>query len=83
MKFIADVDVMLFDERCSLKDALSACAVHRACGPIEARFEATTWDRHDGRTGDADTNTEPDSATTNTAATHAPECRRSTNPRVR
>lgn len=36
----------LFDERRPLKDALSAYAVHRACGPVQARFEVTTWDRH-------------------------------------
>ncbi|OLZ50292.1 integrase [Amycolatopsis keratiniphila subsp. nogabecina] len=46
MEFLADFDVNLFDERRPLKDALSAYAVHRACGPIDARFEVTTWDRH-------------------------------------
>jgi hypothetical protein len=46
MEFIVDFGVTLFDERRPLKDALSAYAVHRACGPLEARFEVSTWDRH-------------------------------------
>jgi len=46
MEFIAQFGVSVFDEQRPLKDALSAYAVHRACGPIEARFEVNTWDRH-------------------------------------
>jgi integrase len=46
MEFIAPFGVQLFGGRRSLKDALSAYAVHRACGPVDARFEVTTWDRH-------------------------------------
>ncbi|MEW1734414.1 site-specific integrase [Nocardia beijingensis] len=46
MEFLGEFGVDLFDERRPLKDALSAYAVHRACGPIDARFEVTTWDRH-------------------------------------
>ncbi|UUV32186.1 site-specific integrase [Amycolatopsis roodepoortensis] len=46
MEFIAQFGVSVFDERRPLKDALSAYAVHRACGPVEARFEVNTWDRH-------------------------------------
>lgn len=29
-----------------LKDALGAYAAHRAAGPVEARFAATTWNQH-------------------------------------
>ncbi len=46
MEFLGEFGVDLFDERRPLKDALSAYTVHRACGPIDARFEVTTWDRH-------------------------------------
>jgi integrase len=46
MEFISRFEVGLFDQRRQLKDALSAYAVHRACGPVEARFEVATWDRH-------------------------------------
>ncbi|WP_414942915.1 hypothetical protein, partial [Amycolatopsis sp. cmx-11-51] len=46
MEFIVDFDVNLCDARRSLRDALSAYAVHRVCGPIEAQFGVTTWDRH-------------------------------------
>ncbi|GAA3837568.1 hypothetical protein GCM10022243_00080 [Saccharothrix violaceirubra] len=46
MEFIVPFGVSLFDERRPLKDAPGAYAVHRACGPVEARFEVTTWDRH-------------------------------------
>lgn len=46
LEFLTEHGVGLFDERRRLKEALSAYAVHRACGPVEARFEASTWDRH-------------------------------------
>ncbi|AVH20124.1 site-specific integrase [Nocardia puris] len=46
LEFLTERGVRMFDERRRLKEALSAYAVHRACGPLEARFEASTWDRH-------------------------------------
>jgi hypothetical protein len=46
MAFLAEHGVSLFDERPALKAALSAYAVHRSCGPLEARFEAITWNQH-------------------------------------
>ncbi len=45
-EFIVELGIELFDGRTRLKEALSAYAVHRACGPIEARFDAATWDQH-------------------------------------
>ena len=36
----------MFDERARLKSALGSYAVHRACGPVVARFEATTWNQY-------------------------------------
>lgn len=41
---VHSIDV--FDERARLKSALGSYAVHRACGPVRARFEATTWNQH-------------------------------------
>jgi len=38
--------VAVFDGRDRLKSVLGAYAVHCACGPIEARFKASTWNRH-------------------------------------
>lgn len=46
MAFLTERGVSLFGERPPLKAALSAYAVHRSCGPLEARFEATTWNQH-------------------------------------
>jgi integrase len=46
MVFLADLDVELFDERDRLKAALGSYALHRSHGPVEARFEVTTWNRH-------------------------------------
>jgi hypothetical protein len=46
MEFLAGFDIGLFDGRRELKDALGGYAVHRACGPVEGRFEVSTWDRH-------------------------------------
>ena len=38
--------VGLFDSRARFKDALGKYAEHRATGPVEQRFAATTWGRH-------------------------------------
>ncbi|MFG2848931.1 site-specific integrase [Kitasatospora sp. NPDC048296] len=46
MAFLAGIDVDLCDERAALKGALSAYADHRAAGPLEARFEVSTWNQH-------------------------------------
>lgn len=46
MEFVVEIGIALFDTRPRLKEALSAYAVHRACGPIEARFDVATWDQH-------------------------------------
>jgi integrase len=44
--FLAGCGVAVFDGRDRLRSGLGAYAVHRACGPVEARFEATTWNQH-------------------------------------
>lgn len=46
IEFLTERGIELFDTRPQLKAALSAYAVHRACGPIEVRFGAATWDQH-------------------------------------
>ena len=46
MSFLPGIGVEVFDTRERLKDALGAYAAHRAAGPIEARFAATTWNQH-------------------------------------
>jgi site-specific recombinase XerD len=46
MEFLAEHGVRLFDQRSALKAGLSAYAVHRACGPVEKRFEASTWNQN-------------------------------------
>lgn len=44
--FLAERVIRLFDTRSQLKRGLSAYAVHRACGPLDARFAASTWNQH-------------------------------------
>lgn len=44
--FLAGLGVEVLDGRDRLKAALGSYAVHRSWGPVEARFEATTWNRH-------------------------------------
>ena len=46
MEFLDEHGVALFDSRDRLKGALSRYAEHRATGPLEQRFAATTWGRH-------------------------------------
>jgi site-specific recombinase XerD len=46
MLFLGERGVRLFDARDRLRAGLSAYAVHRAAGPVAARFEATTWNQH-------------------------------------
>ncbi|WP_219825366.1 site-specific integrase [Nonomuraea typhae] len=46
MEFLAEHGVALFDSRGRLKAGLSRYAEHRAAGPVEARFAATTWGQH-------------------------------------
>ena len=46
MSFLAGIGTGAFDTRERLKDALGAYAAHRAAGPVEARFAATTWNQH-------------------------------------
>ncbi len=46
MTFLAGRGVGLFDERDRLRAGLSAYAAYRATGPLAARFEAATWNRH-------------------------------------
>src|ERR1039458_9941132 len=45
MTFLAVLGIALFDTRDRLKQALGAYAAHRASGPVEARWAATTWNR--------------------------------------
>jgi integrase len=45
-EFLAEHGVGLFDSRERLKFGLSRYAEHRATGPGEARFAATTWGQH-------------------------------------
>lgn len=46
MTFLLTLGIAVFDTRDSLKRALGAYAVHRASGPVEARFAASTWNQH-------------------------------------
>jgi integrase len=46
MEFCAGRGIGLFDSRQRLKDALGAYAEHRAAGPLQARFAASTWGQH-------------------------------------
>jgi site-specific recombinase XerD len=46
MEFLPQHGVQLFDSRERLKLALSRYAEHRAAGPLEARFAASTWNQH-------------------------------------
>ncbi|MGW4529147.1 tyrosine-type recombinase/integrase [Amycolatopsis sp. NPDC004378] len=46
MVFLDDHGIGLFDTRDRLRSVLGSYAAHRATGPIEARFEATTWNQH-------------------------------------
>lgn len=46
MSFLRGIGIGVFDTRERLKDALGAYAAHRAAGPVEARFAATTWNQH-------------------------------------
>ncbi|MBH1934970.1 site-specific integrase [Streptomyces sp. AV19] len=44
--FLAERGIHLFDTRAQLKRGLSVYAVHRAIGPVKARFAASTWNQH-------------------------------------
>ncbi len=44
--FLAGLGIGVFDVRERLRAALSAYAVHRSTGPVRARFDASTWNRH-------------------------------------
>ncbi len=44
--FLGSHGIGLFDQRDRLKAGLSSYAVHRACGPLDARLTATTWNQH-------------------------------------
>jgi hypothetical protein len=46
MEFGAEHGVDLLEDRDRLKALLSAYSVHRARGPLEARFKASTWNQH-------------------------------------
>lgn len=46
MEFGEEYGVGLFDGRDRLKALLSAYSVHRARGPLKARFRASTWNQH-------------------------------------
>ena len=46
MNFLAALGIALFDTRDELKQALGAYAAHRASGPVEARWAATTWNQN-------------------------------------
>ena len=46
MTFLAALGSALFDTRDELKQALGAYAAHRASGPVEARWAATTWNQN-------------------------------------
>ncbi|MFJ9839334.1 site-specific integrase, partial [Kitasatospora sp. NPDC101155] len=51
MEFLAGHGVALFDTRARLKSALSSYAVYRSSGPLECRFEASTWNQNMGILG--------------------------------
>ena len=46
MEFLAEHGVGLFDSRERLKQGLGKYAEHRATGPVQRRFAATTWGQH-------------------------------------
>src|SRR5258706_5241851 len=46
MAFLRSCGVGLFDGRAALRGGLSSYAVHRSAGPLQARFEASTWNQH-------------------------------------
>lgn len=46
MTFLLVPGIGLFDTRDRLRQALGAYAAHRAGGPVEARFAASTWNQH-------------------------------------
>jgi integrase len=46
VEFLGEHGVGVFDVRERLKAALSTYAEYRSCGPVAARFEATTWNQH-------------------------------------
>jgi hypothetical protein len=46
MIFLAVLGIALFDTRDRLRQALGAYAAHRAGGPAEARWAATTWNQN-------------------------------------
>jgi site-specific recombinase XerD len=46
MEFLATCTVGLFGTREQLRQALGAYAEYRCAGPLEARFEASTWNQH-------------------------------------
>ncbi|WP_438293138.1 site-specific integrase [Streptomyces sp. HUAS TT7] len=48
MEFAAEHGVTLFDSRDRLKSVLGAYAVHRATGPMDSRFAASTWNQSMG-----------------------------------
>ena len=49
LMFLACLGVAVFDTRDRLKRALGAYAAHRAGGPVQARFAASTWNQHISR----------------------------------
>lgn len=46
MQFTASVGTSLFDDRQQLRSALGSYAVFRSSGPLEDRFEVSTWNQH-------------------------------------
>jgi integrase len=44
--FLSEHGIGVFDTRERLRDGLGGYAAYRAVGPIDARFEATTWNQH-------------------------------------
>ena len=46
MEYCAEHGTAVFAERAGLKQVLGAYAAHRANGPVEARFAASTWNQH-------------------------------------
>jgi integrase len=46
MEYLSGCGVGVFDSRERLRSGLGSYAVHRAAGPVGARFEASTWNQH-------------------------------------
>jgi hypothetical protein len=46
MAFLPPLGIGVFDTRVELKRALGAYAAHRAGGPVEARWAASTWNQN-------------------------------------